>query len=48
MIKFISGILVGFFAIPAALADPDGTFDIIHGLITKLSELSGVIGGTLV
>lgn len=48
MIKFISGILVGFFVIPAVLADPAGTFDVIHGIITKLSELGGAIGGTLV
>jgi hypothetical protein len=47
--KFVLGILVGFFVVPAMLIDPQGTistFQNIAGNIAgKLAEFVGYVGG---
>ncbi len=44
--KILLGILIGVFVLPFIFADPLGTFETIQGVIEKLSELGGVIGGS--
>ena len=45
--KFILGILVGFFVIPAVLADPQGTFETAKNVVTKIVEVAGFLGGAM-
>ena len=43
--KFVLGILVGFFVVPAMLIDPQGTLNTIQNVAGKLAEFVGYIGG---
>jgi len=45
--KIILGILIGVFVVPAVALDPIGTFNTFQGVVTKLVELGGVIGGSV-
>lgn len=45
--RILLGILIGVFVIPAVVADPVGTFSTVQGVIEKLSELGGAIGGAV-
>jgi len=45
--KFILGILVGFFIIPAMLIDPQGTIQTAQNVVGKLAEFVGFIGGVV-
>ena len=47
MMRFISGILVGFFVIPAVLADPQGAFETAKNVVTKIVEVAGFLGGAM-
>ena len=37
--KFVLGILVGVFVVPAMLADPDGTVDRFQNIFGKVAEV---------
>ncbi len=45
--KILLGVLIGIFVIPVVFADPLGTFETVQGIIEKLSELGGAIGGSV-
>ena len=45
--KFISGILIGFFVIPAVLADPQGVFETAKNVSTKIVEVAGFFGDVI-
>ncbi len=45
--KILLGILIGVFVVPAVILDPVATFNTVQGVIEKLSELGGVIGGAV-
>lgn len=45
--KILLGVLIGVFVLPFIFADPLGTFETIQGVIEKLSELGGAIGGSV-
>jgi len=43
--KFVLGILVGFFVVPAMLIDPQGTISTFQNIAGKLAEFVGYVGG---
>ena len=43
--KFILGILVGFFVVPVVLLDPVGAVEGVANIAGKFGELAGFIGG---
>ena len=45
--RILLGILIGVFVVPVIIADPVGTFDTVQSVIGKLSDLAGVIGGSV-
>ncbi len=45
--RILLGVLIGIFVIPAVIADPTGTFETLQGVVEKLSELAGAIGGVV-
>lgn len=45
--RILLGILIGVFVIPTILADPVGAFETFQGVVEKLSELAGVVGGVV-
>lgn len=47
MMKFILGILVGFFVIPAVLSDPQGTFETTKNVVTKIVEIASFLDGAV-
>lgn len=47
VVKFILGILVGFFVIPGIITDPQKAFNITQNVLEKVVEVAGSIGGAI-
>ena len=43
--KFLLGIFVGFFVVPAMLLDPVGTFETAQDIAGKIIEVFSYLGG---
>ena len=43
--KFVLGVLVGFFVVPAMLLDPVGTFETAKDIGAKIIEVFSYLGG---
>lgn len=43
--KFLLGIVVGFFVVPAIVSDPQGTIDTATNVVNKIIEVAGFVGG---
>jgi len=43
--KFVLGVIVGFFVVPAMIIDPQGTISTFQNIAGKLAEFVGYVGG---
>lgn len=46
--RILLGVLVGFFVVPAIVADPTGSFNTAKDVITKIIEFGSAVGGFVI